>query len=402
MAAARRFKSWNILDSALIKNANGHHYWENRGLADELLRRGETVRLISHRDAPTAEEFPGVPIVPVFSLFLYESVSKDRTWKKLENFVVHNRAFAQDLARLNPALFEDSLALFPMVGDGQLLGIVRWLSSFRGANGPRAAACLIAPWEWTRTDHSTGLYKTLWKDCPPDVKDRIAIFGRTPQNAEMFAQHVGMPAHVYPYPIPEGLAEARPSPERKAHDGIVVSFVGGARKHRGGEFIADVVRQCGGSGVRFFIQARHGQDSDIDEQKLIALSDLPYVRVHEGPLERRDYYREIANSVVLLAYHPAAYRFRDSGVYHEAICLDAPVLVSAGTWMADEVAAAGNGLVIDDISIEGIVDCIMRAKRELPALRAAAIRVGAAERERHGMARCIDAIAAAFENPGDM
>lgn len=189
MAGKRSFKSWNIFDSALIKNANGHHYWENRGLADELLRRREIVRLLSHKDAPTAEEFPGVPIVPVFSLFLYQSISDDRTWEKLENFVVHNRAFADDISRLNSALFEDSLVLFPMVGEGQLLGIIRWLSGFRGENGPRAAACLIAPWEWSKT----GLYKTVWKDCPPDVKARIAIFGRTPQNAEMFATHIACP-----------------------------------------------------------------------------------------------------------------------------------------------------------------------------------------------------------------
>ena len=396
MAEGRRFKSWNIFDSALIKNANGHHYWENKGLADELLKRGETVRLFSHNDAPTPEEFPGVPIVPIFSLFLYQSISEDPTWRKLENFIVHNRAFAHDLSRLNSTLFEDSLALFPMIGEGQLLGIIRWLGSLQG-NGPRVAACLIAPWQWSQTDHQTGLYKTVWKDCPPEVKAKIAIFGRTPQNAEMFATHLGMPARVYPYPIPEDLAAARSSPKAKSGDTMTVCFVGGARKYRGGEYIPDVVRRCSGSGIDFFIQARHGGDSDIDEQKLTALSGLPHVRVHEGPLGRHDYYREIANSLVLLAYFPAAYRYRDSGVYHEAVCLDAPVLVTTGTWMAEEVASQGNGLIIDDLSVEGITDCIMRAKRDFPALKAAAMRVGQAERERHGMARCIDAVAAAFQ-----
>jgi len=177
---------------------------------------------------------------------------------------------------------------------------------------------------------------------------------------------------------------------------MVVSFVGGARNHRGGEFIADVVKQCAESGIHFFIQARHGQDSNIDEQKLTALSGLPHVRVHEGPLERQDDYREIANSVVLLAYQPEAYRFRDSGVDHRAKCLDAPVLVSADTWMADEVASAGNGLIINELSVEGIVDCIMRAQSELSALKTAAARIGEAEREQHGMARCIDAVSRAF------
>ena len=31
MAEGRRFKSWNIIDSGLIKNAGGHHRWENMG-----------------------------------------------------------------------------------------------------------------------------------------------------------------------------------------------------------------------------------------------------------------------------------------------------------------------------------------------------------------------------------
>ena len=58
MAEGRRFKSWNILDSALIKNANGHYYGENKGLVDELLRRGETVRLFSHNNAPDRGGIP--------------------------------------------------------------------------------------------------------------------------------------------------------------------------------------------------------------------------------------------------------------------------------------------------------------------------------------------------------
>ena len=69
MAEGRRFKSWNIFDSALIKNANGHHYWENRGLVDELIRRGETVPLFSHKYAPAGDEFPGVRSFPCSHCF---------------------------------------------------------------------------------------------------------------------------------------------------------------------------------------------------------------------------------------------------------------------------------------------------------------------------------------------
>ncbi len=397
MAGKRSFKSWNIFDSALIKNANGHHYWETKGFVDELLRRGESVRLFSHKHAPGGDEFPGVEIIPVFSLFLYFSVSDDPRWRKLENFIVHNRQFCEDLSGLDPALFEQSIALFPTIGDGQLLGLVRWLKSFPEDRAPKTVASLHPPAEWSATDHTVGLYKTVWQDCPPEIKRRLAIFSRTPQNAIMLESHTGMPARAFPYPIPQDIAEAGFHAPQSASDGMVVSFVGGSRRHRGGELIPDVVKQCAESGVRFFIQVRQGGDSDVDHTMLTALSSLPHVRVHEGPLERQDYYREIAKSVVLLAYMPREYRWRDSGVYHEARFLDAPVLVTAGTWMADEVASFGNGLIIEDFSADAIVNCILRAQRELPALKAAAVRVGQAEREQHGAGHCIDTIAEAFQ-----
>src|SRR5262245_53771343 len=130
MSGSRRFKSWNIFDSALIENAGGHHYWETKGLVDELLRRGETVRLFSNRQGPSAEHFSGVQVVPTFSLFPYASLSDDPTWSRLENFILHNRFFGDDLGKLDRSLFNDSLVLFPTINDGQLLGTVRWLSGF--------------------------------------------------------------------------------------------------------------------------------------------------------------------------------------------------------------------------------------------------------------------------------
>jgi hypothetical protein len=241
----------------------------------------------------------------------------------------------------------------------------------------------------------------LWQSCPPAIKDRISIFGRTRRIAEMFATDIGMPSYVCPYPCPDDLVASRePSPPDEPDAPMVVSFVGGTRKERGAELIADVVRQCSGLGIRFFIHVGHGGDTNTDTKMLTALSAQPLVRVHDGPLERRDFYAAIANSVVLLPYRPQEYRWRDSGVYCEATLLDAPALVTAGTWMADEVKAHGNGLVIEGFSVNAVVACIMRAQRELPALRAAAASFGRGVREKNGVARCLDAIAEACQRAG--
>jgi glycosyltransferase involved in cell wall biosynthesis len=102
--------------------------------------------------------------------------------------------------------------------------------------------------------------------------------------------------------------------------------------------------------------------------------------------------------VVLLAYDPAFYRWRDSGVYREALMLGAPVLVTAGTWMAREVEERGNGLVIEDLSAAAIADCICRAQRELPALRAAAARVADDLSRTQGVANYISTVLDAFRH----
>ncbi len=175
---------------------------------------------------------------------------------------------------------------------------------------------------------------------------------------------------------------------------MVVSFVGGARRERGGALLPEIVKRCASPGVQFFIQVRGEADPTFDPNVLRALSGHPHVRLQNGAMTREDYYDAIANSVVLLAYEPESYRWRDSGVYHEAKLLDAPALVSAGTWMEHDVKALGNGLVIDAFTADAVVECIMRAQRELPALTAAAVRVGRDMREKNGVARCLEV----FEN----
>ena len=46
------------------------------------------------------------------------------------------------------------------------------------------------------------------------------------------------------------------------------------------------------------------------------------------------------------------------------------MLVSAGTWIAEEVANSGNGLLIEDFSAAAIVDCLRTACTQRIALDA--------------------------------
>ena len=395
MAEAQRFTSWTIIDSGLRKVSTGFNWWETKALAQDLARRGETVRIVCHRDAPPSEAFAGAEIVPTFALSTYDKVSADPQWSMIENFVVHNRLYHENLARIDAATFRGALAWFPMVTAAQLLGLLRWLAGMPPEMRPKTAINLFEPGgEWSG-NQMIKFYSAIWKGCAPDVKRSVVLFARTGIAAEKFSKEFGVPVKVFPRALPERFLEASPA-AAEADGPMVVSFVGGARSERGCALIPEVVKRCAGTGVEFFIQVRSGLERGVDASALAALAALPHVRVVRGALDYEAYYRAIGKSVVLLPYQPNEYRWRDSGVYHEAKLLDAPVLVTAGTWMADDVRALGNGLVIEKFSVDAVVDAIARAQREHSALRTAAARVGREARKSEGVTRCIDAVAGAF------
>jgi hypothetical protein len=398
MSDKHTFKSWNIIDCGLDKHSTGSHYWETSALAHELVRRGETVRILSHRVAPPAKLCPGAVIVPTFQLSLYDVVSKDAAWSALEHFIVHNRSFHHDLARLDATFFDGSVALFPMIGANQLLGLFRWLGGLPAKTRPKTAITLFEPRAWSDANVSARFFKAVWKGCASELRKDVAIFARTPPGAAMFMKQLGIPAEIFPYALPERYLAPGPDTTRTA-DPMVVSFVGGARRDRGCALIPDIVTRCSGMGVQFLVQVRAGLDPGFDAKTLTALAALPHVRIEHGALKRDDLYRAIGASVVLLPYRPNDYRWRDSGIYHEAKLLDAPILVTAGTWMADEVRSLGNGLEIENFSADAVVACIARAQRELPALKAAAMRVGKDARQKDGVVRCIETVAHAFGGP---
>ena len=396
MSETQRFTSWTIIDGGLGSFSTGFNWWETKTLVQELVRRGEAVRIVSHRNAPSIEAFGGAEIVPTFSISTYETVSTDPQWSMMENFVVHNRAFHANLARLDPAVFHGGLAWFPMVGITQLLGLLRWLAALPQETRPKAAINLFEPiGEWNDDNQAIKFYTAIWKGCPPEVKRNVVLFSRTRIAAERFTKEFGVPVMLFPRALPERFLEARPRAD-DANGPMVVSFVGGARLERGCALIPEVVKRCAGTGVEFFLQVRSGLDRGVDASTLTALSALPHVRIAEGGLDYDAYYRTIGGSVVLLPYKPEAYRWRDSGVYHEAKLLDAPVLATAGTWIADDIHALGNGLVIGDFSVAAVVETIARAQRELSALKSAAARVGREARKSEGVTRCIEALAGAF------
>jgi hypothetical protein len=391
------FKVWNIVDTGLRTQSTGHHYWETKALADELLIRHADVGIFCCKNAPMGR-FPGVRVHPTFSLYYYTSISNDPSWGVLENFVVHNRSFQRDLLQVERSLFHGSLTFFPTLSERQLLGTIRWLSHFDDHARPRAVATLEALADWSDSNPSARIYRSLWADCPAAVKKDLALTVREAGTADQFHRLLGVRPYVLPSPLGAHAKRAQIAANVGAppHGSMIVSFVGGSRLERGTMLIPDVVKLCAESDIRFFIQAKSGSHSGVDLAQLTALRGLPNVELHEGVLERDAYHDAIARSVVLIPYAPNHYRWRSSGVYVEAKFLGAPVIVAAGSCMAEEVKVLGNGLVFEDYSPAAIAACIARAQTEIGSLRERAKICAREFSVEHGPDRCVDAIESLF------
>jgi hypothetical protein len=117
-----------------------------------------------------------------------------------------------------------------------------------------------------------------------------------------------LPAALVPKRTPRG-------PTTQGDEGaMLVCFVGGTRHRRGALLIPEIVRRCASPEIRFFVQVR--KEGDTPVRQLRELAGLPHVTLHEGVLDKEAFYDVIARSVVLLPFHPASFRARQSGVLH--------------------------------------------------------------------------------------
>jgi len=391
------FRTWNIISDLLSHDIVGHYLWEPKLLVEELLDRGTTVRVAGHRSIK-ADQVPGALAIPAFALHHEAKVSRDQKWQHLENFVVHNLDYQKGLNGLDPGMFRDALTLMLDVSDQQLLGTIRWFSGFEASRRPNIVIVLQGLFGWPAGSRGLELFREVWRDSPAFFKEQVKVCSRSEMSADRHAEILGARPHVLPSALGPTEKEIRRARERVGRPGedMIVSFLAGARSERGARLVPEVVKQSAAFGVRFLIQAVDAVERRTGVESLSVLKEHRSVRFHEGLLPRDEYNDWIAQSVVLLPYSPDRYKSRQSGVYLEAKGIGAPVIVPAGTWMADEVAHLGNGLVFEEFSVESIVRCIARAQTELPALRQRAMACAAQYQREHGADRCVDAIEALF------
>jgi glycosyltransferase involved in cell wall biosynthesis len=162
---------------------------------------------------------------------------------------------------------------------------------------------------------------------------------------------------------------------RAAAEPAVVGFPGGARREKGLHLIPAIVAETRKLGrIDFAVQIANEDLSPPALEELCRLEGQRDVRVVHGPLDFAAYHSFLAQcDLVLLPYERSSYRARASGPFTEACVIGRPVVVPAGTWMEDQVAAGRtSGLAYEGDDPAAIAATVMRAVARLPDLTALA------------------------------
>jgi glycosyltransferase involved in cell wall biosynthesis len=279
------------------------------------------------------------------------------------------------LAAVDPAdLHATTIAVSHTTTIFQIGGLAQWYSSLAASRRPRLFVQFQHPIDWLVEPFSERPRATALAKKAAHV---LAVAGtvRFAANSQTLARRISaeldQPCALMPVPVRWPDAGSLGAPER----GVVYGFFGGLRREKGALLLAPAIASIANRypEARFIIHAPTGSDPDA----LRALQHLPHVELIRKTFARKaDYFAAVARvRWILLPYDPKPYAVRTSGIFIEAQGLGIPVVVTPGTWMADELRARGSrGLIMSDYSATALADCLAEARQVMLATDPAAPR----------------------------
>jgi len=185
------------------------------------------------------------------------------------------------------------------------------------------------------------------------VGHRMWFYAETPELAAHFSSWNLVPFEVLGNPVPQ---EFLKTPACSGHTGkaLTIVFPGQARIEKGYLRLPRIVaalqaRKDVSRPVRFILQSNFRKSDKTDRPRRRdrnrfeareSLKAFPegFVQLVERPLSNEEYYASISNAdIVLLPYDANIYGVRPSMIALEATLLGKPVVVTAGTTLADFV-----------------------------------------------------------------
>jgi hypothetical protein len=190
----------------------------------------------------------------------------------------------------------------------------------------------------------------VFRDCRSAIPDaRLHFYAATEPLADHFGQLGVVRPGILPYPVDPAIHAA---PRREPSCPLRAVCLGGIRAEKGPGNISAVVDRVwddlfDSGRLQLLVQARSLEDLPETLRRRAVFHALPPGRREEAgkvaavrwPLDSADYVRLLLDADIgLCIYRAADYYLRSSGVFFELLSAGVPVVVAAGTWMADQIA----------------------------------------------------------------
>jgi glycosyltransferase involved in cell wall biosynthesis len=224
-------------------------------------------------------------------------------------------------------------------------------------------------------DYDSDAYHDTWRAFVDRPHPRLRISAPSEQFARRFAARFGLKLPVTPHPSTTFGDQELPPPVLSGtppHTPLRILFPGGMREEKGFALSANaairlqaVAPQRHACTVRAL--ARPSTPPDLVE----AIADLQRagIKVIGGMLGDADFRAMLADADLIVLPYGSEFRERTSGLLIDALLLSIPVVVIAGTWLADLVTLHGIGKIAEE-SVDGIIAATHAAVADHAALRA--------------------------------
>lgn len=394
-----------IVDPSL-KDFIGHHFAYDHSVAAAAAAKGYRAVALGHRDV-IPEVAGALDLRRCFrrdiwgrhpwARALLDAGGRIATAGRVLDHALCIRDFDADL-RAGLAALElppGSVILGHMVVTKQLPGFARALARLpRG--GRDVTAILLLRYQPSLYDNpiASNAFRRLERLAAAGRRVRLASdSGRL---ADELSRLTSLPVEVLSIPH---APPARPEPQqaRAAARPVRFASLGNARDEKGILDILEAIRMLraepeGLSGLEFVLQANDPWPAAVADRLAAFAVDLPpEVTLLPSALDAAAYEDTLAAAdVVLLPYWRSIYEARTSGVFLDATAAGKPVIATRDTWMSDELAQHGAGLLVPDHDPHALAAAIREAARDIAALAARAEAEQPAVHARHSAAALVD------------
>lgn len=363
-------RSIYLVDSCL-QDHWGHYFQYARSFYEAAARHGVDFRVWAHAH-PIDSVREQLPLEPVFRPLPSSGWSLPKPLMFVLKLIEGNLVFYRDLASAPQKDLGRNAIVFASTTDhSQLLAWGLWLLRFRPETAPTLVLMLHI--SYFRPLKKRWLKSALWLRGELKILEilsrryRIRLVTDSASLRDEYARITRLPIHVLPIPHTDSAATTS---ARRPAGPLRIAVLGGARREKGFVELSQAIRELSEQNemedLQFLIQCYYspkwGPEVGRSIEMLRSLR-LPQVTLIEEALDAEAYRRLLSTAdIVIVPYHRDRYYAATSGPFTEALAAAKPVIVTAGTWMSEQLSVFGAGLTFEDSSPADLARAIRTAR----------------------------------------